>query len=71
MGASDCGKAGCEEAAKECKRLVDEWAGSIYGLELIRQARKRESLAMEEYARTLCICTELVVHAQWLDEPNS
>ena len=60
-----------EEAAKECKRLAAEWAGGVYCMELIHQARKRESLAIEEYARTLCICTELVVHAKWLDEPNS
>ena len=60
-----------EEAAKECKSLVDEWAGSIYAVELIRLVRKRESLAIDEYVHTLRICTELVVHAKWLDEPNS
>ena len=60
-----------EEAAKECKRLVAEWAGGVYGMEPIRLARKRERLAIDEYAHTLCICTELVSQAEWLDEPNS
>jgi len=57
-----------EEAARELDRLVGEWDHGLLpdssGLELIRQARRREHSALDEYVRVLRICTDLVVHGK-------
>lgn len=57
-----------EEAARELDRLVGEWDHGLLpdssGLELIRQARRREHSALDEYVRVLRTCTDLVVHGK-------
>ena len=64
-----------EEHQRELDRLVAESGGglpeSLKSSELIREARKRESLALGEYLRTLRIYTDLIVHGKLSNELDS
>jgi hypothetical protein len=64
-----------EESSREFIRLAGDLKKGRYQppdcSEALRQARQRESLALEKYMRTVRIYTDLVVHGKLPEEPES
>jgi hypothetical protein len=64
-----------EESSLEVVRLAGELNDGLCeppdGSEVIRQAHKRESLARDEYMRTLRLYSELILLGKVPEEPKS
>jgi hypothetical protein len=63
-----------DETAREFNRLVTQVNGDFVEFsshsEVIRQARRRQSLALKEYMRALRIYTDLIIYGTVPEEPK-
>jgi hypothetical protein len=64
-----------DESTREFSRLLAQSTGDSIKFscdsEVIRQARRRESLALKEYMRALRIYTDLVIYGSVPEEPQN